>query len=186
MLSPGSPLGTIREENSMNMRDDHKNFTVYQKEINKLQLLSQINKANKNKIFSLNEVPMEILIKNVLFFLDINSLPKFSMANKKCNESVKTHIFIRLHFLNKEKKLIETENSEIIKIIEDKRKEFFEEYEMDQPNKDHACKLMNSLSYGDIIELKQCFKKANKNYENFIAPLVILMGQKVNIYNYIN
>lgn len=179
LLSPCSPLGTIREENSINIKDDHKNITVYQKEINKLQLLGQINKSNKNKNFSLNEVPMEILIKNVLFFLDINSLPKFSMSNKKCNESVKTHIFIRLFFLNKEKKLIETENAEIIKSIEDKRKEFFEEYEIDSPNKDHACKLMNSLSYGDIIELKQCFKKSNKNYETFIAPLVILMGQKV-------
>jgi len=179
LLSPGSPLGTIREENSINIKDDPKNLTLYQKEINKLQILSQINKANKNKTFSLNEVPMEILIKNVLFFLDIYSLPKFSMANKKCNESVKTHIFIRLFFLNKEKKSIENQNGDIIRIIEEKRREFFEEYEIDPPNKDHACKLMNSLAYGDIIELKQCFKKSNKNYENFIAPLVILMGQKV-------
>lgn len=177
--SPGGDLGTIREENSINMKEDLRNSTVYQKEINKLQLLSQINKNNKNKAFSLNDIPMEILIKNVLFFLDINSLPKFSMANRKCNESVKTHIFIRLYFLNKEKKSIESENSDIINIIEEKRNEFFEEYEMDPPNKDHACKLMNSLAYGDIIELKQCFKKTIKNYETFIAPLVILMGQKV-------
>ena len=112
-----------------------------------------------------------LLIKNVLFFLDINSLPKFSMANRKCNESVKTHIFIRLYFLNKEKKQIESENSDIINIIEEKRNEFFEEYEMDPPNKDHACKLMNSLAYGDIIELKQCFKKTIKNYENLKQSL---------------
>lgn len=181
--SPGGDLGTIREENSINMKEDLRNSTVYQKEINKLQLLSQINKNNKNKAFSLNDIPMEILIKNVLFFLDINSLPKFSMANRKCNESVKTHIFIRLYFLNKEKKSIESENSDIINIIEEKRNEFFEEYEMDPPNKDHACKLMNSLAYGDIIELKQCFKKTIKNYETFIAPLVILMGQKVITLN---
>ena len=161
------------------MKDDQRNLTMYQKEVNKYQLLNQINKGNRNKPFSLNDIPMEILIKHVLFFLDINSLPKFSMANKKCTESVKTHIFIRLFFLNKEKKLIENENSEIIKSIENKRNEFFEDYEIDSPNKDHACKLMNSLTYDDVIELKQCFKKSNKNYENFIAPLVILMGQKV-------
>lgn len=177
-------MGTIREENSIHLREDHRNLAAYQKEINKLQLLSQINKNNKTKLFSLNEIPMEILIKHVLFFLDINSLPKFSMANKKCNESVKTHIFIRLFFLNKEKKLIESENVLMIKSIEDKRKEFFEEYEIPPPDKDHACKLMNSLSYGDIIELKQCFKKTNKNYENFISPLVILMGLKVNLNNF--
>jgi hypothetical protein len=179
IVSAGNALGTIREENSINIKDEHRNSTIYQKEINKLQLLSQINKNNKTKPFSINEIPLEILIKNVLFFLDINSLPKFSMANRKCNESVKTHIFIRLYFLNKEKKSIESENSDIINSIEEKRNEFFEEYEMDPPNKDHACKLMNSLAYGDIIELKQCFKKTIKNYETFIAPLVILMGQKV-------
>ncbi len=183
--SQGNALGTIREENSINIKDDHRNSTVYQKEINKLQLLSQINKNNKTKPFSLNEIPLETLIKNVLFFLDINSLPKFSMANRKCNESVKTHIFIRLYFLNKEKKSIENENSDIINSIEEKRNEYFDEYEIDPPNKDHACKLMNSLAYGDIIELKQCFKKTIKNYENFIAPLVILMGQKVKNKDYL-
>jgi len=68
MVSAGNALGTIREENSINMKEDQRNSTIYQKEINKLQLLSQINKNNKNKPFSLNDIPLEILIKNVLFF----------------------------------------------------------------------------------------------------------------------
>jgi hypothetical protein len=51
-------MGTIREENSINLREDNRNATIYHKEINKLQLLSQINKNNKTKAFSLNEIPL--------------------------------------------------------------------------------------------------------------------------------
>lgn len=93
-----------------------------------------------------NDVPNDIIIKHFLFFLDISSLPKFSMSNKKSNESVKTHLFIRLHFLNKEKKIIEQENNEIINAIEEKRKEFYEEYEILPPKYEHATLLMQSIS----------------------------------------
>lgn len=35
------------------------------------------------------------------------------------------------------------------------------------------------------MELKQCFKKYNKNYEEFVSPVVILFGQKVRkIYDF--
>ena len=56
----------------------------------------------------------------------------------------------------------------------------FSEYEIDPPSKDHACQLMNNISSEDIVELRQVFKKYNKNYENIISPLVIIMGLKVN------
>lgn len=185
-LNNNNKLGTIREEHSV---VNNNNVSVsnlggnYQKEINKFQILSHFNKHKKiNVCFA--DIPKDIIIKNLLFFLDINSLPKFSLVSKKANESVKTHIFIRLYFLNKEKKLIEQENAPIINSLEDSRKNFFEEYEMDPPNKEHAVQLMNTITNDDIIELKQCFKKNNKNYEPIIAPLVLLLGQKVKlIYN---
>lgn len=186
-------LGTIREENSVidkeisNLKSSirYNNLLTsgnYLKEVNKLNLLTQLSKnpKNPNKIV-FNDIPQELIIKNVLFFLDINSLPKFSLVNKKANESVKTHIFIRLFFLNKEKKMIEQENIEIMRSLEEKRKQFFEEYEMIPPSKENAIKLINLMSTNDILELKQLFKKYNKNYENVIAPLVLLMGGKVRI-----
>ena len=183
-------LGTIKEENSVveiysksnmiNNINNHQSISVnYQKELNKIQLLSHLNKnMKKSNSITFNDIPQDIIIKHMLFFLDINSLPKFSMATKKTNECVKSHIFIRLYFLNKEKKLIEQENSQIINSVEEKRKQFYEEYEIEAPSKDHACQLMNSITSDDIIELKQCFKKYNKNYENIIAPLVLLLGGK--------
>jgi len=179
MLTPGIPFGLIKEDKTINLNEHFKKSVIYDNGINNLQYSNQIIKENKNKPFSLNDVHSDILIKEVLFFLDINSLPKFSMSNKKCNESVKTHVFLRLYSFNKDKKLMENQNSHLIKAIELKRKNFFEEYEMNLPNKENACKLMNSLSFKDIIELRQFFKKSNKNNDNFIAPLVILMGLKV-------
>jgi hypothetical protein len=178
-------LGTIKEETSMNIDRQFVGNMVnysgeYQKELNKLQLLHHLNRNPKQKTsYTLNDIPSELIIKHMLFFLDINSLPKFSMTNKKTNECVKTHIFIRLYFLNKEKKLIESENQSLIATVEQKRKSFFEEYEIQAPNKEHACQLMSLISNSDIVELKQCFKKYNKNYENIISPLVLLLGRKV-------
>ena len=142
--------------------------------------MSHLNKSTKKKLaVSFNDIPQDLIVKHMLFFLDINSLPKFSMATKKTNECVKTHIFIRLYFLNKEKKLIEQENANVIYSVESKRAEFFEEYEIEAPNKEHACQLMNIITSDDIIELKQCFKKFNKNYDNIISPLVLILGGKV-------
>lgn len=182
------PLGTIKEEISVridkdNVRNESQiiNHNVYQKELNKIQLLSHLNRnpKKKNNLVNLNDIPNELIIKNMLFFLDINSLPKFSMTSKKTNECVKTHIFIRLFFLNKEKKLIEQDNYGLIHSVEEKRREFYEEFEIDAPQKEHACQLMGLITNNDLIELKQCFKKYNKNYENIISPLVLLLGEKV-------
>ena len=115
------------------------------KDMNKIHLYSNITRGKKKSALSFNDIPQDIIIKHMLFFLDINSLPKFALTSKKTNESVKTHIFIRLHFLNKEKKIIEQENEHILKSIESKRAEFFEEYEIDPPNKEHAIQLMQTI-----------------------------------------
>lgn len=139
-------LGTIREENSILDKQGLNSNSIVFKELSKQQLLNNFVKIPKNKPITVNDVPQEVLIKQVLFYLDISSLPKFAAVNKKCNESVKTHMFIRLNFLNREKKLIEEENRELITSIENKRKIFYDEYEIDPPNKNHAIELMQKLS----------------------------------------
>ena len=148
----GNNLGTIREENSITEKmkenkslNNNNNINNPNKENNKIQLLNHYAKSKPQKVM-FNDIPNEIVIKQVLFYLDINSLPKLSICNKKTNECVKTHIFIRMHYLNKEKKLIEKDNSEIIDTIEAKRKEFYEEYEVEMPNKNHAINLMQTIT----------------------------------------
>ena len=142
-LNVGS-LGTIREESSINDKMMMERQYNAQKD-NKVNILNHFSKVSHKKTINYNDIPNELIIKHFLFFLDINSLPKFSMSNKKSNECVKTHIFIRLHFLNKEKKAIEQENEGLIQSIDEKRKEFFEEYEIDAPKYEHATQLMQSI-----------------------------------------
>jgi len=127
------------------MEGDGKLQSKNTKDLNKLHLYSNITRGKKKSALTFNDVPQDIIIKHMLFFLDINSLPKFALTSKRTNESVKTHIFIRLHFLNKEKKIIEQENSHILKSIEDKRANFFDEYEIDPPTKEHAIQLMQTI-----------------------------------------
>jgi len=134
-----------------------------------------IKEKNISNIF--NEFPNDIIIKNILFYLDINTLPKFSLINKKCLYCLKVHIFIRIHFLNKEKIYIEEQNKSQYDLINQKRLQFFSEYEMSPPTKDHAFSLMNLINTDDILELKQCFKKYNKIYEKVIIPFLILLGE---------
>ena len=190
-------LGTIREENSFNIDKEISNLRSsarfnhlltsgnYLKEINKINLLTQLNKnTKKHTPIKFNDIPNDIIIKEMLFFLDINSLPKFSLVNKKSNDSVKTHIFIRLHFLNKEKKMIEQENSALISGIDENRKEFFQEYEILPPNREHAMQMINVISTDDIMEIRQLFKKFNKTYDYIVSPLVLLMGGKVSIFKF--
>jgi hypothetical protein len=134
-----------------------------------------IKEKNIGSIF--NEFPNDLIIKYILFYLDINSLPKFSLINKKCLYCIKVHIFIRIHFLNKEKSYIEEQHKAQYDLINQKRLQFFSEYEMSPPSKDHAFSLMNLITTDDILELKQCFRKYNKIYEKVIIPFLILLGE---------
>ena len=196
-------LGTIKEENSI-INNNNNNVINSNLKDKKNPILSSIkslnnpisntidnpynnylnNNTNYNSLFEL--IPNEVIIKCILFYFDINSLPNFSLINKKCNECIKTHIFIRLFFLNQEKKLIEENKNDIINNIEFKREKFYEEYEMDPPDKEHACNLMSQITSDDILEIKQLYRKYNKTNEKIIAPLVILLDGKPELSFTIN
>ena len=135
------------------------------------------SKEKNNNGLNFNEFPNELIIKNILFYLDINTLPKFSLFNKKCLYCIKVHIFIRIHFLSKEKQFIEEQHKSQYDLINQKRLQFFSEYEMTPPTKEHAFSLMNLITTDDILELKQCFRKYNKIYEKVIIPFLILLGE---------
>ena len=117
-----------------------------------------------------------------IFYLDINNLPIISLINRKFLSCVKIHIFIRIYFLNKEKQLIEEQHKAQFDSITMKRNQFFAEYEMSPPTKDHAFSLMNLITTDDILELKQCFRRYNKMYEKVIIPFLCLLGEKPLCY----
>jgi hypothetical protein len=154
------------------------------KNVNKKNFYTNNNNNIENQENSIENIfdfiSDEYLIKNLLFFLDYNSLPFFGLVCKRFNRCLKTHIFIRLYLLNKEKKSIEEEHSNIIEGIENKRNNFYNEYELLPPEKEHSYKLMRQITSDDISELKQIYRKYNKNKEALIAPLVILLDGKPN------
>ena len=136
---------------------------------------------NQNYILNFNSIPNEIIIISILFYLDIGSLHLFSLINKKCCICLKTHMFIRLYFLGKERKLIQEQNKNLITSIETKKYNFCKEYDIIPPNIKNANLLVNKLTRNDLNKLKIFYKKYNKNYEILIKPFVYLMGKKEKI-----
>ena len=173
----------ITNKNEMDISRNGLNNNNYSNNINinspygEKPIFNNTNLQTKNNFMSFNDIPNYIIIKTILFYLDINNLPVFSLINKKCNSCIKVHIFIRIFFLNKEKQFIEDQNKEQFDLINLKRNQFFEEYEMTPPSKEHAFSLMNLITTDDVLELKQCFRKYNKMYEKVIVPFLILIGE---------
>ena len=145
---------------------------------NFLKTTSHSNITKRNDYLSIDTIDPEICIINILPYVDLSSLPKFALVSKHCCELIKTHIFLRVFMLKKEKTLLEKENEDIIKSIQLKRNEFYKEYELQPPSKEHSGMLLGQISNGDVMELKQCFRKENKSYEKVITPLMILLGEK--------
>ena len=189
-LNKSSIISINNSSINMNINDSNKNKNAINNNFNKnlnftnnspyeaKPMLNNKNKQETKRHFSFNEFPNDIIIKNILFYLDINNLPKFSMLNKKCLYCIKVHIFIRIHFLNQEKQDIEQQHKAQYDLINQKRLAFFSEFEMIPPSKEHAFSLMNLITTDDILELKQCFRKYNKIYEKAIIPFLCLLGEK--------
>ena len=146
--------------------------------VSKIQLLQNISKKGKKTKVVYDDISSELVINRILFFVEITDLPNYCLVNKKAEEEVKTHIFIRSNFLNNERKQMEEVNQERIQKIEKKRLNFFNEYEIEKPDKNHAVECMKFLKEKDILELKQSFRKFNKQFSEAIAPLCALFGGK--------
>ena len=176
--SPELSDSSIISLNSSNIQQENiKNNSNIISNISPYGAKSMLNNNKNNNGLNFNEFPNELIIKNILFYLDINTLPKFSLINKKCLYCIKVHIFIRIHFLSREKQFIEEQHKSQYDLINQKRLQFFSEYEMTPPTKEHAFSLMNLITTDDILELKQCFRKYNKIYEKVIIPFLILLGE---------
>ena len=169
-----------------NMDIDENNNIYNNQQIDGFDILANNNNIlnkMKNK-FSFNIIPNEIIIKSILLYLDIKSIPPFALVNKKCNECFKINMYLRLLILDDHKNIFENENEEYITSIETKRNNFFTDYELAGPNIDHANLLMSQLDNQDITELKTLYRKYNKTNEKIISPLVLLFGEKPKInYN---
>ena len=132
----------------------------------------------KNNNMSILDIPNKIIVKNILLYLDIKSVCPFSLVNKKCNQCYKNNMFLRLLILDNHKQIFENVNEEYINSINLKRNNFFSDYEIEPPNKEHSLQLMSQLKNKDITELKSIFRKYNSLNEILVSPFVLLLGEK--------
>ena len=159
-------------------------------EINNLYNTNKSYTIKKNRNFNLENhsnniiyyIPEELIITKILFYLSIEDFPELSLVNKYFYEAIKTHIYIRLFFLEKKKNNIENKYNEIITRITNKRNEFFKENNVSPPNLQHACFLLSHFNKNDIYELKSLFRNYKKEYEIIISVLCIFLNIRPRVY----
>ena len=167
------------------------------KELNHLNNIYNINITNNtNKSYNFNnygnfnfinnnnfyDIPENIIINKILFYLSIDDFPKLSLVNKYFYQSIKIHIYIRLFLLEKKKNNIENKYNDIIVNINNKRNKFYKENNISPPSLKHACSLFSQFNKNDIYELKLLFKNYKKEYEIIISVLCIFLNIKPKIY----
>ena len=138
------------------------------------------NKNNRNVFFY--DIPEEIIITKILFYLSIYDFPNLSLVNKFFYSIIKTHIYIRLFFLEKKKNNIEVKYNDIILRIRNKRNQFFKDNNVSPPNLKHACILFSHFNNNDIYELKKIFRFYKQEYEIIISVLCFFLDIKPNVY----
>ena len=127
-------------------------------------------------------IPESIIVTKILFYLNIDDFPELSHVNKFFYHSLKTHIYIRLFFLEKKKNKIEMINNDIITRIEHKRTLFYKKNNISPPSLQHACYLFSHFNKNDVYELKSLFKTYKKEYEIILSVLCIFLNIKPKIY----
>ena len=186
IISNINGINDLENGGVQHLTDNNQNIIDNNQIMNNFDIISSINYQNRNKnilqtntnFCTINDIPDNIILKNILLYLDIKSVLPFSTVNKKCNKCYKINMFLRLLILDSHKQIFENENTEFIQSIDAKRNTFFTDYEIPPPNKDHALELISQLSNKDIIEIKNIYRKYNKYNEILIAPFVYLLGGK--------
>ena len=164
-------IGEEKNNNSV------KNISYYYNESSIMNINVLKQNIPKNNNLSINDIPDDIIIKNILLFLDIKSVCPFSLVNKKCNKCYKANMFLRFLILDNHRQIFENINDEYINSIKLKRNKFYIDYEIKPPNMENSIQLISQLKSKDLIELRSIFRKYNANNEILISPLVILLGE---------
>lgn len=107
------------------------------------------------------------------------------LEHKHWHKGLKMHMILRAINIIESTKDFQEKNREIAEKINNKRKQYYEDYEVSPPSKETALSKMSLLEAKDLSNLR-AVKKPNKGYEFFVAPFVILMGKQPEIKRYAN
>lgn len=147
--------------------------SYYERIIIEILNTNQNNKQNVD--ININIIPEKILIKYLLFYLDIKTIFIISLLNKNFLSITRTHLFLRIYYLNKKIENIININKDTVKNIILKRQKYFKDYEINFPSKEHSFYLMNQLTINDLLELKKYFQIYNSNYFAIVTPFLYLI-----------
>lgn len=114
--------------------------------------LLNMKEAPVSKKFTIDFRNLDLLIlKRILDFLYLEELDAFSRVNRDCNQIFKIYMVLRVPVETNRIKFIEQENNDLIQTIQQKRVDFYEQYEIPAPDKERAISLLTEITYKVII-----------------------------------
>ena len=126
-----------------------------------------------------------VMIKSCLGFLTLEEVEVFSRVNKACNQIYKVYMHIRIFVETGRVKEIEQENGHLAESIQAKRDQFYKDFEIPPPTREHAVVALTEISPLHISELKK-LKNSPAAFDKYAIPFMIVFEdvfkrQKIDI-----
>jgi len=119
-----------------------------------------------------------LIIKHILDYLPLEDIDAFSKLNRDCNQIYKIYIILRIPDETNRIKLLEQENNELIQVIQQKREDFYNNYEIPLPDKERAISLLTDISSKHVTELKS-LKNRSELLDTCAIPFIILLEEQL-------
>ena len=116
-----------------------------EKSMSPSQILKTLKASKKNINIEATLLDHKIIAGSLLFYLDINGLLSCSLINKHWHKGVKMHMILRAIKIIEDAKEFQEHNKEIADRINQKRKQYYEDYEISPPSKESALRKMGML-----------------------------------------
>lgn len=131
---------------SINLNLSNPSAEISQSIINSSNIMATLKTGKKNISIEATLLDHKILAVNLLFYADVQDLKNCSLINKHWHKGVKMHMILRAISFIEETKDFQEANKEIAERIDLKRKEYYEDYEINPPTKESALQKMSALS----------------------------------------
>lgn len=127
----------------------------------------------RNSVIDFKRIDL-VMIRYCLDFLELEEVVCFGRINRACNEIYKVYMHIRIFIETNRVKDIEQDHIELVESIQEKRNQFYKDYEIQIPSRENAVALLTELSSLHVTELKN-LKSANSQLEKYAIPFIILL-----------
>ncbi len=109
------------------------------------EILRSIKAGKKNINIDASLIDHKILAGSLLFYLGTNEVLACTLVNKHWNKGVKMHMILRAIKIIEEAKAFQEANKEMAERVGAKRKQYYDDYEIQPPTKESALRRMGLL-----------------------------------------